>query len=303
MPVKALVKLARPDHWAKNVVVLMPVLFGQQMNRPLAWFEALLATVVFCLASSSAYIINDLRDRKKDQMHPLKKSRPLAAGEIRPSAAAAEAAILVLLSLLLATALSPAFLLMILIFLALQTSYTLALKNLVLIDVISIALGFVLRAAAGAVAIKVYVSPWLFICMFTICLFMGFCKRYNELIMLRGFDSAENHRPRLIEYTPELLTHLITVAAGIAVMAFLFYGLSDTTVKQFGTNYLIYTLPITVYAIFRFALVSMKGCYQDPTDLIWHDRPFQAAVALWTIMVLVIVLYGRQFDGWLQSMY
>jgi len=302
MLAKPMWRLLRPAHWAKNVVVLMPVVFGQQMGQTKAWIAAVIASIAFCLASSCSYIFNDLKDRGKDRIHPLKKSRPLASGQVTIRLAVIESVICGFFALVLASSLSYAMVLMVLAFLGLHIAYTLLLKNLVLLDVICIALGFVLRAAAGAVAIGVFVSPWLFICMFTICLFMGFCKRYSEIAIIQHVNTAQNHRSTLIEYTPELLTHLVTLSAGIAVVAFLFYGLSDSTVEQFGTNYLVYTLPVTVYAIFRFAMVSMKGSYQDPTDLIWHDRPFQAAIFIWMSMVLLIVKYGRTLEGWLESL-
>ena len=168
-----------------------------------------------------------------------------------------------------------------------------------LLDVICIAIGFVLRASAGAVAIRVAISPWLFICMFTICLFMGFCSRYNELVTIGDRAVAGNHRQTLMTYTPDLLTHLITLSAGIAVVAFLFYGLTESTVRQFGTHYFVYTLPLVVYAVFRFAMLSMKGCYADPTDLILRDRPFQITAALWMASAVGIIVWGpRVAAGW-----
>jgi hypothetical protein len=170
-------------------------------------------------------------------------------------------------------------------------------------DVICIALGFVLRTAAGAVAIKVVISPWLFICMFTICLFMGFCKRYSEVAKISDLALAKSHRPTLIIYTPELLTHLITVSAGIAVTGFLLYGLSERTVAIFGTNYFIYTLPIVVYAVFRFAMLSMNGVYADPTALILRDRPFQAVTVLWVLSALLIVYWGKDLQSLIQKLY
>lgn len=303
MLIRPIIQLARPEHWIKNVVVLMPVVSGLQMYNTNAWFRAFAAAAAFCLASSSAYILNDIKDRQSDQAHPLKKSRPLASGRISTKAAIIEGLVLLLLSLALAQSLSFAMVLVILAYLSLQSCYTMFLKAKALVDVICIALGFVLRAVSGAVAIQVYISPWLFICMFTICLFMGFCKRYNEAITIGARSQAENHRPVLIEYTPELLTHLITLSAGIAVISFLLYSLSDSTVERFGTNYLIYTLPVTVYAIFRFAMLSMKGCYEGPIDLILHDRAFQVTILIWIVIVLGIVCYGKSFDGWIQSIY
>jgi 4-hydroxybenzoate polyprenyltransferase len=303
MLMRPIIQLARPGHWVKNIVVLMPVVSGLQMCNVNAWFQAFTAMAAFCFASSFAYIINDIKDRRSDQAHPLKKSRPLASGLISTKAAVIEALVFLVFAIALAQSLSFILVLTILTYLLLQVCYTIFLKSTALVDVICIALGFVLRAVSGAVAIQVYISPWLFICMFTISLFMGFCKRYNEVITIGDKAQAENHRPTLIEYTPELLTHLITLSASVAIISFLLYGLSDSTVGRFGTNYLAYTLPVTVYAIFRFAMLSMKGCYEGPTELILRDRPFQVTVLIWVVIVLGIIFCGRSFNSWIQNLY
>ena len=303
MPIRPTIQLARPGHWIKNTVVLLPVIFGQQMHNIDAWFQALAAAVAFCLASSFAYIINDIKDRQSDQAHPLKKNRPLASGQVTTKAAIIEALVFLLLALALAQGLSFALVVIILAYLFLQVCFTMFLKAKPLADVICIALGFVLRAASGAVAIRVEISPWLFICMFTICLFMGFCKRYSEVVTIGDSTQARSHRPTLIAYTPELLTHLITLSAGIAVIAFLLYGSSERTINQFGTNYFIYTLPIVVYAVFRFAMLSMKGFYTGPTDLILHDRIFQITILIWMIAALGIIRYGKSIESWIQGLY
>lgn len=303
MPIQPMLQLARPKEWVKNVVVFMPIVFGLQMRNSDAWLQAFLAAVAFCLASSFAYIINDIKDRQSDRCHPVKKERPLASGQISTKAAVIEAVVLVLLALGLAQSLSSILTLMIFTYLLLQVCYTMFLKNRILIDVICIALGFVVRTASGAVAIEVAVSGWLFICMFTICLFMGFCKRYSEVVTIGDKSAVGDHRPTLIAYTPELLTHLITLSAGIAVVAFLVYGLNEKTVSQFGTNYLIYTLPAVVYAVFRFAMLSMKGTYAGPTDIFIHDRPFQVTILIWWMLILVIIRFGSQLNLWLQGLY
>lgn len=298
-----LIKLARPSHWIKNTVVLMPVVFGLQMQQPQAWASASIAAIAFCFASSFSYILNDIKDRGTDRYHPLKKDRPLPSNRISVKAAAAEAVLFLFLAISIAYANSYFLLVVTVCYILLQTGYTFRFKHAALIDVICIALGFVLRAAGGAVAIAVPVSPWLFICMFTLCLFLGFCKRYNELITINDSGLASNHRSTLIEYQPGWLIHFIDVSAAVAVVSFLFYGLSDRTVANFGTNYIVYTLPITVYALFRFAMLSIKGVYQDPVDLILHDRPFLLSVAAWIAAVGAIILYGKNLEDWLRGLY
>ena len=146
-------------------------------------------------------------------------------------------------------------------------------------------------------------SNWIFQATFTICLFMGFCKRYSEVVTLGDMAIAKNHRPTLIVYTPELLTHLVTISAGIAVIAFLIYGLSERTINQFGTDYFIYTLPVVVYAVFRFTMLSMSGSYTGPTELILRDRPFQVTIVIWAVLMLVIIIYGKDLQNWVQGFY
>ncbi len=304
--ITGIIKLARVDHWIKNFVVLMPVVFSQKIfteDAVSAVGYAIAAAVAFCFASSFAYAINDIKDADADGKHPKKKHRPVASGDVSKSAALAAAIFFIVVALATSLAISYILTFIIALYIALQIAYSAFLKKKPLIDVICIALGFVLRAAAGAVAIEVKLSPWLFICMFTICLFMGFCKRYNELVTLGDSDTAEDHRPALISYTPDLLTHLITLSAGIAVVAFLFYGLNPSTVNRIGTNYLIYTLPVVVYAIFRFAMLSMRGVYTDPTDLIIHDRPFQITITLWILMAGIIIMYSEELNNWLATFY
>jgi 4-hydroxybenzoate polyprenyltransferase len=228
--------------------------------------------------------------------------RPLAAGQISLLAAAAEAALLFVAAVAVAWTVNQIVLGIIVAYLLMQLVYTLWLKQKMLVDVICIAMGFVLRAAAGAVAIPVEVSPWLFVCTFTICLFMGFCKRCNELATLAVREEARQHRRTLGGYSPELLTHLITLSAGVAIVAFLLYASSNRTVNNLGTNYLIYTLPAVVYGISRFAMLSMKGVYSDPTALILRDRPFQYTMAIWFATVIAIIFWGHDVERWLRSL-
>ncbi len=299
----AMVRLARPRHWIKNVVVFIPVVFGMRLGDGSALAQAVIAVIAFCLASSFSYIINDLKDRRQDLAHPLKKDRPLACGQVSVRAAGVMAAVLGAAALAIAGSLSILVFLIVAAFMILQMLYTLVFKEKALIDVICIALGFVLRGLCGVVAIRGEISPWLFICMFTLCLFMGFCKRYNEMVTISDRTEARAHRKTLIAYTPELLTHLVTLSAGIAVVGFLLYSLSESTIARFGTIYFVYTLPVVIYGIFRFAMLSMKGVYADPTDIILRDRPFQLNMIVWIGAAVGIITYGQRLGNWLGSLY
>lgn len=303
MRLKQLIKLARPGHWIKNIIVFMPIVFSMHIKDIQPWEQAFTAFLTFCFASAFAYILNDIHDRDSDKAHPLKKNRPVASGEVGIGTAIIEAAIFLAAAIAVSLSLSYLLFAVVGVYILLQVVYTFGLKHKALLDVICIALGFVIRTFSGVLAIREEISPWLFICIFTICLFMGFCKRYNETITINDTEDAHNHRPTLIAYTPDLLTHLITLSAGIAVISFLLYGLSDSTIERFGNNYFVYTLPLVVYAVFRFAMLSMKGAYSDPTDLILRDRPFQAVTVLWIISALVIIYFGKDIHLWIEKFY
>jgi len=301
--IKDLLLLARPRHWIKNLIVLFPVIFAMRMADPQAWLSAGIAVAAFCLVASAVYIVNDVRDREKDRQHPNKKDRPLAAGRVTVPAALFEAALFFVAGLIVGWVVTPLVCAVALAYVVLQVSYTFGLKRKMLVDVMCIALGFVLRAAAGAVAIRVMVSPWLVVCTFTICMFLGFCKRRNELATLGGHVQAGRHRPTLAMYTPELLTHLITLSAGVAIISYLLYATHPDVVERFGTPYLIYTVPIVIYAVTRFAMLSMVGKYADPTDLITRDWPFQVAAAAWAAVTLAVIWWGKPLQDWILSLY
>jgi len=301
MKIKYVIEIARPKHWIKNLIILFPIFFSLNVDKPEAWFKVIITLISFSLASSASYIFNDIRDRDRDRFHPVKQNRPIASGEVSLTAASAENVLLLLLSFFAAQFAGYSVLLLVVVYLIIQAGYSVILKNKMIVDVICIALGFVIRAMAGAVCIRVEISPWLIICTFTISLFMGFCKRGNEIATISNKALAESHKRTLPGYTPELLTHFITLSAGVAVVSFLLYASSPMTVERFGTIYLSYTLPLVIYGIFRFAMLSLRGTYVDPTDLILRDRPFQGTVILWSIAAFIIIYGGRQIHVWIQS--
>jgi 4-hydroxybenzoate polyprenyltransferase len=247
------------------------------------------AFVAFCLAASGIYALNDVVDRHADANHPRKCRRPVARGVVSPQAAVALAMGLVAVSgaLALLFAGRPVAL-VIMLYVGLQLAYSLLLKEFILLDVIVIAVGFVLRAWAGSLAVGVPASPWLVACMFTLCLFMGFGKRRCELAMIGNADDAGRHRRTLLQYTPDLLNHLLTVSAGIAVMTFLLYTMDTSRPAPFSKERLFLTLPVVVYGVFRFALVSELGLYSGPTEIVLKDRPMLAAILIWATIALAI---------------
>jgi decaprenyl-phosphate phosphoribosyltransferase len=302
--ISAIIQLIRPKHWIKNGVVLLPLLSAMKFNEIDAVLKISIAFIAFCFASSAIYIFNDIHDRKSDRFFKHTRNRPLASGRISVPFAIVMAFFLTVIAIVTASFVSFHALLIIFAFFLLQLSYTWYFKQKVLIDVICIAMGFVLRAAAGAVAIRVILSPWLFICMFTACLFMGFCKRYMERVNLEITDDpTPNHRPILEVYQKELLVHLISVSAGIAILSFLMYSISPSTVVQFGTYYIIYTLPIQVYCVFRFALLSLQGTYASPVDVFFKDRPLQIVSCIFLVVICVILIWGPVLKQYIHETY
>jgi 4-hydroxybenzoate polyprenyltransferase len=301
--------LLRPSQWVKNVVVFAGPAAGLQLLSPEPLFRAVVAFAAFCLAASANYIVNDIVDREADARHPTKRYRPIARGVITPQVGSVVAVLLVIAAAALTTGLLVSSVTVVLAFYVLMTlAYSLNLKRRIILDVIVIATGFVLRAWAGSLAVGVITSEWLVACMFTLCLFLGFGKRRCEIAMIGNAEEAGQHRRTLIRYTPQLLNHLITVCAGIAVMTFLLYTMDHTqSPAPFHKEQLFYTLPIVVYGIFRYAMLTELGDYSGPTEIVLKDKALLAAILVWAAAALLIVyqesLIGPEglaglFEGW-----
>lgn len=286
------VELLRPTQWVKNVVVFAGPAAGMKLFEPRAAAQAFLAFVAFCLAASATYAINDTFDREADARHPTKRNRPIARGAISPPAAFVFAGLLIVTALAIASVLlNPTVALVLAMYFALTLSYSLALKHRILLDVIAIATGFVLRAWAGSAAVEVATSHWLIACMFTLCLFLGFGKRRCEITMIGDAHEAGEHRKILLRYTPGLLNHLISVSAGIAVITFLLYTM-DVSVEHatpFCKEHMFYTLPIVVYGVFRYAMLTESGVYSGPTEIILKDPGMRASILMWAAVAMGIV--------------
>lgn len=289
------VQLLRPAQWVKNSFVFAALAFGNafglKVNGHYAVELALIAFAVFCMASSAGYIFNDILDRNRDRLHPLKKDRPIANRSVSIPAALAVMAVLLILTGAVSLALLPrGFFVTVAAYLLLTTAYSIALKHRMILDVVVIAMLFVLRALGGAAAIQVEASPWLLICTFMLCLFLGFGKRRCEIAAIGDADAIRGHRPTLVRYTPHLLTHLLSTSGGMAIITFLLYTL-DTRPTPFEAQkqQLIYTLPLVVYGIYRYAMLIELGKATGPTDLIIKDPPFLAAIFLWAVLAGLIL--------------
>jgi len=286
--VKDLFRLLRPQQWLKNGVVLAGLIFAGEADVTDKVIIALEALVAFCFLSSAVYVLNDIIDCKRDRLHPLKKSRPIAAGEISIPTALVTGIILAAAGILIAISINQQFLIIAGCYLLLNIIYTFVLKNVVILDVMSIAGGFVLRAAAGAAAIDVDISGWLLITTFVLALFLGLGKRRHELIYLE--KEAVGHRKILEKYSTYLLDQLIGVVTASTVITYLFYTLSPEVGAKLNTDYLFATVPFVIYGIFRYLyLVHKEEKGGSPTRLLFTDRPLLLDVLLWLASIILIL--------------
>lgn len=291
-PVSHYFGLLRPRQWIKNVLLFAAAAFAKTLTDPAVLLMVLLGFGVFCMLSSSVYVFNDILDRNEDRLHPTKRNRPIASGRVSVRAAVVLAGLLMAAALAGATLLAPLFGVIAFAYVVLQVFYSLILKHKPIIDAICIAMGFVLRAVAGAVLIHVSITPWLIVCTFTLCMFLGFGKRRCEIAMMGGVNSAVAHRRVLAAYTPDLLNHLITVSAGIAIISFLLYTMDPRTIARLGTNYLIYTTPLVAYGIFRYTMLAERGEAAGPTEILLADRPLQVTILLWCVAAGAVIYKG-----------
>jgi 4-hydroxybenzoate polyprenyltransferase len=280
----------RPWQWTKNLLVFAGLLFGMQLLVPRAVVRAIAAFVIFCALSGVVYLINDIADRDSDRRHPLKAQRPIASGALAVSTAVSAAIVIGAAALAGAAALGTPFLLVAISYLALQALYSGPLKHVVIIDVLTLSIGFVLRAVAGAVAVNVQFSHWLLVCTILLALFVALAKRRHELVLLAG--DASSHRPILGEYSPYLLDQMIAMVTASTLIAYIVYTVSPETQQKFGTEWLGLTIPFPLYGIFRYLyLVHRREGGGSPADLLLTDRPLLICVALWALAVAIII-YG-----------
>jgi 4-hydroxybenzoate polyprenyltransferase len=280
----------RPEQWTKNLLVFAALVFAVKLFEPAAVAVSIEAFLVFCALSSVIYLLNDVADRENDRQHPLKRRRPIAAGLVPVGVALTAAAVLGAAALGAAFAIGWRFGLVATTYLSLLALYSWPLKHIVIVDVLTVAIGFVLRAVAGAVAIDVVISDWLFVCTILLALFIALAKRRHELVLMA--DGAVSHRRILGEYSPYLLDQMIAVVTASTLIAYIFYTISPETAGKFGTRWLGLTIPFPLYGIFRYLyLVHRREGGGSPADLLINDRPLLACVTLWVLAVVLIVYH------------
>jgi 4-hydroxybenzoate polyprenyltransferase len=285
---RAVLVSLRPHQWSKNLVVFVALGLSKHLFEPGPLLRTLLAFALFCGLSGTVYLLNDVADVEGDRQHPRKRLRPIASGALSPRVAVAVAIGIGLGSLGVSTLLGWPFVVCAAVYLALNLTYSFWLKHVVIVDVLSVSLGFVVRAVAGAVAIGVQISEWLLICTILLALFLTLSKRRHELTSLS--ESASEHRRILAEYSPYLLDQMISVVTASCVTAYAFYTTAQETREKFQTDLLPVTLPFVLYGIFRYLyLVHQKEKGGSPTDVLLTDRPLLVAVGLWALAIVAIV--------------
>jgi 4-hydroxybenzoate polyprenyltransferase len=279
----------RPRQWVKNLFVFAGLVFGQRLFTASFW-AALGAFAIFCALSGAIYLVNDVADREKDRLHPKKRERPIAAGRLSVPLALGVSVTLVVVGLAAASRLSTGFLLAAVAYVVLLSAYSAWLKHIVIVDVLTVAVGFVLRAVAGTLAIDVAISGWLLICTILIALFLALGKRRHEYLALEA--DAARHRPILAEYSAGLLDQMIAVVTASTVTAYALYTMSPETVAKFHTQLLPATLPFVLYGIFRYLyLLYRRQLGGNPSELFLNDRALLINTACWVVTVLLII-YG-----------
>jgi len=282
-------KLVRVPQWIKNFFVFVPLLFSQHLFDEDYFIKSLVAFVVFCLASSLIYVINDIIDIEADKAHPTKKNRPLPAGVISKRSALIVAVVLTAVIVILLPQFNKEFLYFVTAFVLLNIFYSFWFKHIVILDVFSIAAGFAIRVLAGAVVISVPISSWLILTTIFISLFLGVMKRHSELILVEESENAPS-RKVLSQYSLNFADQMATVAAAGVIICYALYTVSERTVSAFGTESLIYTTPIVVYGIFRYMYleyISNKG--DNTTKIVFSDLQIILTVLIYTITTVLII--------------
>ncbi len=287
-----IIRLMRPTQWLKNGIILLPLIFAGEVNHFRQVERAFLALVLFCLLSSAVYIINDMMDREQDRQHPLKKNRPLASGAVSMTAAGFLAAVLTVAGLLGSWWLNAGVFLAAAIFLGVNILYSVVLKNVVIIDAMTVAVSFIVRAYAGALAVDVPASKWLIIMTLLLALFLAFGKRRHELVLLES--GAIAHRKILGKYSPYLLDQCIGVTTASVVVMYMLYTFSTEVAEKLGTENLYFTTPFVIYGIFRYLyLIHKEEKGGSPTSILINDRPILVTVVLWLLTAIIILYYVK----------
>ncbi|HNS10616.1 MAG TPA: decaprenyl-phosphate phosphoribosyltransferase [Candidatus Ozemobacteraceae bacterium] len=290
----------RPKQWTKNLILFAALLFSEKglLFSGQAWLFTIAGFFTFCGLSGSVYLLNDLADLEKDRLHPIKCQRPIPSGELSVGEAKGALIIILIISLLAAWNLSPLFFSLSLAYFMLNLAYSFKLKNLVILDVMCIAIGFVLRATAGVGALKslepgIYISHWLLLSTLMLAMFLGLAKRRQEIANYH--DDAVKHRKILAQYSLSYIDQMTSILAATAIVTYTFYTVSPETIAKFGSDKMIYTVPMVIYGILRYLyLIHIQELGENPSEVVLSDRPLQLCVVIWAA-VGVLVIHSARF--------
>jgi 4-hydroxybenzoate polyprenyltransferase len=292
---KALLEAVRPRQWIKNILVFAGMFYAGQFGRLDPSLRVTAAFALFCMLSGVAYLVNDIFDLEQDRIHPSKRLRPLASGRLTVHTAWGAATILGVLALGLSFLLSPAFGTCALAYFILMMSYSMALKHIVILDLLTLAIGFVLRALAGALAVGVLTTQWFLECVFFLALFIAICKRRHELVMLN--EQATNHRAVLREYSERFLDQMVSASTAAAILSYALWATNPGTEQKFRG--MVVTVPFVLYGIFRYLyLVYHKSEGGAPELLFLTDRGMLVNLLLWFLVVMLLIYYQKS-AGWI----
>ena len=273
----------RPKQWYKNIILFVGIVFSANMPNISMWAKVIPAFVFFCMLSAGEYLINDVLDKERDRKHPIKCKRPVASGQLKVSHALLFASLLIVLALLGAyLTINIKFLFVSALYVILVLLYSLMLKHLVIADILAISIGFVIRAAAGCLAIEVLISPWLIICVFLLALFLALGKRKHELVLLD--EEARVHRKILEGYSTKFLDQLIGISLGTLITSYCLYTFLTEN------NYMMLTIPVAVYGVFRYLFLVRTKNLGGETEMIFKDKGMVICLVLW-VMLVVLILY------------
>ncbi|KUO70963.1 MAG: phosphoribose diphosphate--decaprenyl-phosphate phosphoribosyltransferase [Clostridia bacterium BRH_c25] len=284
MKLKSYFQLLRPKQWIKNLFIFAALMFSKSIDKPPYILISFYAFICFCITSSTVYIFNDLLDIEKDRRHPRKRKRPLAAGVISRREAQILISFMLPAAVVFSFMLNYSFGLIVMAYLINNLLYTLYVKNLVILDVMSIAMGFILRVAGGAVAIGVLISPWLLLCTFLLALFLGFSKRRNELLILQ--EDAQSHRSILEHYSLDFIDNMLSIVTASTLISYSLY-----TFFSSDDRYSMVTILFVLYGIFRYQyIIYNKKLGESPEEIVLTDRPLFINIMLW-ILTSIVILY------------
>lgn len=281
--IKELLITMRPKQWYKNLVIFIGIVFSLNLINLNLWINAIGAFAIFCALSGSIYIINDIVDIEKDKNHPKKRLRPIPSGKLKINYAIISVIILIILSFLASYLINLPFLLTSLSFFILLLVYSLFLKQIIIVDIMIISIGFVLRAIAGCLAVGVIISPWLIICAFLLALFLGIGKRRHEIVLLG--DNAANHRKILDGYSTQMLDQMINITTSALIMSYSLYTFFT------GKLVIMLTIPFAFYGLFRYIYLVHTENFGGEPEMLFKDKGMILSMILW-ILIVIVVFYG-----------